>query len=110
MTFQRQPMGLKAPKAPKDAAHLAKVRALPCCICEAFGEYQLSPTQAHHPIHDRHSQEKVPDREAIPVCEGHHQGEFDTTKLAIHRAPDLWRKTYGSDRDYIAATLDRLGA
>lgn len=107
--YHRGPLGLKIPKAKKDPAHLARVVQLPCCVCDAFGEYQLSPTQVHHTIHGRHSQEKTPDREAIPLCEGHHLGQFDTTKLALHREPDRWRETYGSDRDYIAGTLDKLG-
>lgn len=30
--------------AAKNPAYLARVRELPCCICEAFGEVQMSPT------------------------------------------------------------------
>lgn len=98
----------KQPKAAKDPAYLARVRELPCCICEAFGEVQTSPTTAHHPIHGRYSGRKRPDREAICLCDGHHQGTFDTSKLAIHRAPEQWREAYGPDTDYIATTQDRL--
>lgn len=104
----KPPLGLKQPKAKPDPAYLARVRELPCCICEAFGEPQLSPTAAHHPIHGRHSQVKVPDCMAVPLCEGHHTGMFDTTKVAIHREPDLWRWKYGLDTDYIAITQDRI--
>jgi len=98
----------KAGKAQKDPAYLRAVRGLPCCICGGFGFQQTSPTAAHHPICDRHSFEKVPDREAIPLCEGHHQGDFDTSKIAIHRDRALWVDHYGSDREYIAATQDKL--
>lgn len=35
----------------------------------------------------------------IPLCEGHHQGNFDTNKLAFHRSPKLWREKYGSEKD-----------
>ena len=98
----------KQPKAAKDPAYLVSVRELPCCICEAFGEQQLSPGTAHHPIHGRYSGRKRPDREAICLCDGHHQGTFDTSKLAIHRAPGQWREKYGPDTDYIAVTQDRL--
>lgn len=94
--------------ARKDPAYLKQVRALPCCICEAFGFSQATPTQAHHPICERYGTEKVPDREAIPLCEGHHQGDFDTTKLAIHRDKALWVEWFGSDREYIAQTQDRI--
>lgn len=98
----------KAPKEKKDPAYLARVRSLPCCICDAFGEAQKSPTTAHHPIHDRHSTAKRPDRTAIPLCDGHHQGTFDTSKLSLHRAPSEWRDRYGPDTDYIEVTQDKL--
>ena len=99
----------KPAKAAPNPAYLAKVRALPCCICQAFGERQTSATAAHHPIHGRYGARKVPDIMALPLCEGHHQGLFDTTKLAIHRAPSEWRNKYGPDTDWIAPTQDRLG-
>lgn len=105
----RGPLGLRQPKPKPDHAYLSRVRELPCCICEAFGEPQRSPTQAHHPIHGRFSQRKVPDRMSIPLCEGHHQGDFDISKLALHREPDAWRKAYGEDHEWIAPTQDKLG-
>lgn len=104
----KPPTGLKQPKAKKDPKHLARVAELPCCICEAFGEYQRSPTQVHHTFSDRWGTDKTPDREAIPLCEGHHLGQFDTSKLAIHQNKAEWVRVYGPDRDYIAATLDKL--
>lgn len=88
--------------------HLERVRLLPCIICVSFGEMQRSPTEAHHPICGRHSTEKVPDHEAIPLCHGHHTGDMDTSKLAIHRNRAAWVEAYGSDRDYIAVTQDML--
>ena len=36
-------LGLKEPKAKPDPAYLARVRELPCCVCEAFGEPQATP-------------------------------------------------------------------
>lgn len=104
----REPLGLKQDKHGKDPKYLNFVRQLPCCICENYGEYQGSGTQAHHTICDRHSTEKVPDCEAIPLCEGHHQGLLDTTKPAIHRGKRSWVARYGSDREYIAGTLDEI--
>ena len=98
----------KEPKPDDNPAYLRDVRVEPCCICEAFGEVQMSPTTAHHPIHDRQSGAKRPDITAIPLCDGHHQGTFDTSKLAIHRAPEQWRDRYGADTDYITPTQDRL--
>ncbi len=59
---------------------------------------------AHHTFCGRFSQEKTPDREAIPLCHLHHQGAF-----GIHTDKDAWVQEFGDDRDYIAATLDKLG-
>ena len=114
----RGPLGFKPEKGPKprrkrlankskkprqgaDSAHLSFVRSLPCCICWEWNLPQLSPTAAHHCIHDRHGTRKAPDSMAIPLCEGHHQGLFDTSKLALHQAPQQWRDQYGPDHHWI---------
>lgn len=107
VTPMREPYQ-KVGKPSKDPAYLKQVRGLSCVICEAFGYVQTSPTEAHHPICDRHGFEKAPDREALPLCNGHHTGDFDTSKIAIHRDRALWVEWYGSDREYIAVTQDRL--
>lgn len=107
--MNKGPLGLKNPPAKPNPDYLARVRELPCCICEAFGYAQTSPTTAHHPIHDRFSTRKVPDEQAIPLCEGHHQGLRDTSKVAVHQQPSMWRRFYGSDHEYIAITQDKLG-
>ena len=104
----RGPLGLRAPKARPDPAYLARVAQLSCCVCDAFGEYQLSPTQAHHVFHGRFGSRKTPDRMAIPLCEGHHQGQHDDTKLAIHQDKDRWARVYGEDHTYSAATQDKI--
>mgnify|MGYP003642836199 CR=1 FL=1 len=112
MNLTDRPIYQKGAKKPakkasgKDPAYLAALHLMPCCICQAFGETQLSPTQAHHTIHGRHSTRKTPDRAAIPLCESHHLGMRDTSKIALHDAPNLWRWQYGLDTDYIARTLD----
>ncbi len=97
---KKPPLGLKVKEAKKDKKFLHWVRSQKCVICQTFHEVQLSPTQAHHPIHDRFSTTKVSDKKCIPLCEGHHQGLFDTSKTAIHRDPKLWREKYGSDYDF----------
>lgn len=89
-------------------AYLAAIHELPCCICRAYGEPQLSPTQAHHTICGRFSQKRTPDRQAIPLCEGHHQGLWDDSKIAIHKGKRTWVEAYGPDTDYIAATQDKI--
>ena len=89
--------------------YLKMVRELPCCVCVEYGEVQMSPTTAHHPIHGRYSGAKRPDVTAIPLCDGHHQGTFDNSKFAIHQGKETWAEFYGLDTDYIAATQDKLG-
>lgn len=98
---QRPPLGLKQKKKKKDPKHLEYIRSLPCCVCQAFYEVQLSPTAAHHTIHDRFSTGKTSDSLAIPLCEGHHQGLWDKSKLAIHEHPKKWREKYGEDYNFV---------
>lgn len=98
----KKPLGIKAAKAVKNKKHLKKIGGLRCCICEKFSMPQLSPTQVHHVIHDRFSTKKACDLETIPLCEGHHQGMFDTTKIAIHRSKTKWRELYGPDWSYLS--------
>ena len=90
------PLGLKQPRADDNPAYLAAVRQMPCIICEEWGLPQLSPTTAHHPIHDRHSQRKRPDITAIPLCDGHHsrrlgQQQDRHPQVTRSMAPSLWR-------------------
>ena len=89
----------------KDAAHLAAVHQLPCCVCEAFGLTQQTKTTAHHVIHGRHGHRKTPDGAAIPLCDCHHQGSnFANGYLAIHEGKETWREAYGNDHDYSEPT------
>lgn len=108
MSLTGRPIYQKRGKPKRDPAYLAAVRQLPCVICQSFGETQNSPTTAHHWIMGRGGNEKTPDQEAIPLCEGHHQGDFDTTKISIHRQPGAWREVYGEDREYVAVTQDEI--
>ena len=98
----------KPEKAEKNPAYLRQVRALPCCICYHFDMAQTSPTTAHHVFHGRFGNRKTPDRMAIPLCDGHHQGDRDTSKLAIHRSKQEWAERYGEDHTYTAGTQDAV--
>ena len=104
----RPPLGLKQPKPEKRGDYLQAVRGLPCAICEAWGMQQLSPTTAHHPICGRYRTLKGADDTAIPLCDGHHQGDFDTSKIAIHRERAAWVEWFGPDTEYIDVTRDKL--
>lgn len=108
MNLLRQKPFQKSAKARPNPKYLAKVRTLPCVICEAFGMEQSSPTTAHHPIMGRFSRRRVPDEMAIPLCDGHHQGTFDTSRVAIHREPLKWRELFGADHEYVSVTQDKI--
>lgn len=98
--FAKPPLGLKKSHQKKDPKYLSWLHEQPCIICEMHAEPQNSPTQAHHVIHGRYSNAKTPDGCAIPLCDGHHQGMFDTTKIALHREPAKWKEAYGLDYEY----------
>ncbi len=102
----KPPIGLKKSKPKKNPKYLNKIRSMPCCICRKFNEPQLSATTAHHPIHDRYSARKRSDDTAIPLCDGHHQGLWDQSKVAIHKQPLEWERLYGKDYKYSAASID----
>lgn len=104
----KPPLGLKEQRGKKDEQYLRQVRRQRCCVCRRFGEHQRSETQAHHPIHDRGGFRKRPDQTAIPLCEGHHQGLWDKTKIALHKEPKLWRETYGPDWSYVQETITSI--
>jgi hypothetical protein len=108
MNLTGQAIYQKQDKHSDDPKHIARVRAMNCCICEEYGLPQLSATQAHHCIHGRYSTRRTPDRMAIPICEGHHQGDFDTSKVALHREPAKWKRLYGPDTNWISWVEARL--
>ena len=110
MNLTGQTVAQKPKRAKPNPSYLAKVRELPCIICQSFGLPQNSPTQAHHVIHQRGSFRKVPDEMSIPLCEGHHQGLMDTSKVAVHNQPSRWKRLYGPDTDWIARTQDAIEA
>jgi hypothetical protein len=97
-----RPILAKPQKAKPNPEHMARVAAMPCVICHEWGLPQLSPTQVHHCIHGRGGNRKRPDEMTIPLCEGHHQGNFDTSKLALHRAPAKWARIYGEDIKWLS--------
>jgi hypothetical protein len=102
----KPPLGIKDRSEGRDPAHLARVRALPCCICSAWGLAQTTPTEAHHTIHGRHSQRRTPDRMAIPLCSHHHRGGPGV--IGLHSNPSAWRRLFGDDTAWIPGTLDKL--
>ena len=69
---------------------------------------QLSRTTVHHVFHGRYSSAREDDEKTIPLCDGHHQGEFDTSKIAIHREKARWAELYGEDYTYLPEINRRL--
>ena len=104
---KRPPLGLKFKEKKQDSKYLDYIRSLPCVVCQKFHEPQNSVTTAHHPIHDRFSTNKRSDYDAIPLCEGHHQGLWDLSKIAIHKEPQLWRLKYNADHEYSASIRNK---
>lgn len=110
--MRKPPLGQKVgnPKKSKAGAdHMARVAALPCVICAEWTMPQLSSTQVHHVIHGRGGNRRVPDTMTLPLCEGHHQGDFDTSKVALHREPDEWKRLYGPDVEWLGWVERMLG-
>lgn len=98
-----------------DPERIAAIHNMPCCICHEYGMEQLSRTAAHHCIMGRVAYRQVsktrvraPDSMAIPLCEGHHQGLRDTSKIALHKQSKTWRAEYGLDTDWISWVDARL--
>lgn len=108
MNLTGQPIWTKGERAKKDPAYLKRVRQLPCVVCQNFGETQMSKTTAHHPICGRHGTARRGDDTAIPLCDGHHQGTFDTSKIAIHNERTKWVELYGEDVEYIDQVQESL--
>jgi hypothetical protein len=101
----------KGPPAPRikpgrieDPAHLAAVRALPCLACEIGGTTQTTQTEAHHIRDGQGMGQKAGDHEAIPLCAHCHRTGWN----AFHAGPGMFQWLYGTERDLLARTLERL--
>ena len=108
MNLTGRPIHSKPDRIGRDPERLARVAEMPCVICHEWGMVQFSPTQVHHCIHGRHGTRRTPDAMTIPLCEGHHQGLRDTSKIALHREPLAWREEYGDDVNWLSWVEDRL--
>jgi hypothetical protein len=104
----QRPLYQKGERPGADPVRLAAVASLPCCICHEYGMVQESRTQVHHCIHGRHSQARAPDSMTIPLCEGHHTGLVDRSKIALHRLSSSWREAYGPDTNWLSWVEERI--
>jgi hypothetical protein len=62
----------------RDKDHLARVRALGCCICSGSAS-------AHHIRTGQGMGQKASDYETIPLCHYHHQGSEGIHTLGTKR-------------------------
>ena len=124
MTFSPQPKPVKEEKARKGMSRRKKAQVLPvdeygrtrrekvhntpCMVCHKHKMVQKSRTAEHHWIMGRYSGNRSPDEETLPVCEGHHQGFRDTSKIAIHKDPAKWEAEYGRDKDWLEYANDLI--
>lgn len=101
------PKPKRAPKPGKTAAekrYMAAVAQLSCICCGRI------PVEVHHPICGRYSQARAPHWHALPVCDRHHQGKWDTGGPAIHKDRAEWVEWFGPDTDYISETQREIEA
>lgn len=76
----------------KERLHLAKVKELPCSVCDAPG-----PSEAHHA--KQHSQYLC-----IALCESCHRGPL----MGIHGQRRAWLVRKMDEQDALAVTVERL--
>lgn len=90
-----------------DPAYLALVRTLPCCA-RHLGTPCRGIMHAHHAGEEKGVGMKPPDRTAIPMCSGHHLGEWhdDAGRGAFRGWTQAQRRAWSNEQ--IAATLAAL--
>lgn len=98
MTFNREPLGQKAPKPVNGTAacrrHMARVKALPCLVCGLHG------VEVHHEGKPRN------DMEVLPLCPFHHRREFGPG--AYHYSPRAFYAAHGDSRTLLARVEEML--
>lgn len=77
-----------------ELAHIAKVKALPCSVCDVPG-----PCDAHHIKQGQHFT-------VCAICKDCHQGGFN----GLHGQKRAWTLRKMDEIDALAVTLERLVA
>lgn len=93
-----------APRPAAGEAHMARVAALPCVLCELLRQTQMSRTSVHHIRYGHGAAERADDFLTAALCmDGCHQGAFgvhgDRTLLDLAKVTEL---------DLLAATIKAL--
>lgn len=92
---------------PDGAAHMLRVKNLPCCIRNK----DCSPGElrdAHHLIglEYKGASQKANDWQTIPLCKNHHQDGGHG--VAIHAGQETWERLYGPQSHHLTITLEKL--
>ncbi len=89
-----------------EKAHLSRLADLGCIAClEAFG--YASPAEIHHLRAGQGAGQRASHFDAIPLCPPHHR--TGGHGVAIHAGRKTWEKTFGTERELLAAVRRRLG-
>ncbi len=98
-------------KAPREFAHMGRVKALGCLVCRHQGLGWV-PAEAHHIKRDPETGrvlgtgQRAPDRHTIPLCPTHHRE--GGPGVAFHAGRGAWEATHGNEVDLLAETLRLL--
>lgn len=75
-----------------ESAHIAKVKALPCSVCDA-----PAPSDAHHIKQQRHFT-------VVALCKDCHQGSLN----GLHGQRRMWAVKKMDELDALNVTIERL--
>jgi hypothetical protein len=82
-------------------AHMARVRELPCVLCEKLGTAQETPTNAHHAFDTAARSDFL----TVAICHYHHQGAGGFHHLGER---EFNRRYKTSEAELLALTIARL--
>ena len=77
-----------------ESAHLARVKQMPCAVCNAAG-----PSDAHHTKQQNHFT-------TVPLCKDCHQGSLN----GWHGQKRMWNVMKMDENDALNLTISRLYA
>ena len=84
-------------------AYMARVRSLPCVLCEKTGARQETPTAAHHAFDTAARSDFL----TVAICHFHHQGAGGFHHLGQR---EFERRYKTSEAELLAMTIERLNA
>jgi hypothetical protein len=93
---------------PEERAHLGATAALGCIAC-FMDTGQFVACNVHHLRAGLGRSQRASHFEVLPLCEGHHQGNIDTSKVAFHRAPKTFELRYGTEVQLLQTVYKLLG-